>query len=170
MIILDVGTWYALCGLNCQKGKISTGTFEMSFSRFGPFWVWGVTYIACKLSHWLINVFFFFFMRKDHHLVYVIPFFWLRPSVCYSKIWTSTFVHKKRNYKGFLYKIYIRIFIIKKKKKNNYYHFFVVDEVHFLSPCPRSQGVPCNYHLFDPSSSAMCQVYCPSHSSLYASH
>ena len=116
MIILDVGTWYALCGLNCQKGKISTGTFEMSFSRFGLFWVWGVTYIACKLSHWLINVFFFFFTRKDHHLVYVIPFFWLRPSVCYSKIWTSTFVHKKRNYTGFLYKIYIRIFIIKKKK------------------------------------------------------
>ena len=121
MISFNVSTWYDLCGLNCQKRKISTGTFEMSFSHFGPFWVWGVTYIACKLSHWLINVFFFFFffffMRKDHHLVYVIPFFWLRPSVCYSKIWTSTFVHKKRNYTGFLYKIYIRIFIIKKKKR-----------------------------------------------------
>ena len=77
---------------------------------------------------------------------------------------------RKEIIRVFLYKIYIRIFIIKKKKKNTYYHFFVVDEVHFLSPCPRSQGVPCNYHLFDPSSSAMCQVYCPSHSSLYASH
>ena len=51
-----------------------------------------------------------------------------------------------------------------------YHHFFVVGGVHSLSPCPPSQGVPCNYPLFDPSSSAICQVYCLSHSSLYASH
>ena len=35
MIILDIGTWYNLFGLNCQKRdkKISTSTFEMSYAR-----------------------------------------------------------------------------------------------------------------------------------------
>ena len=28
MIILDVGTWYDFCGLDCQKGKKSTGTLR----------------------------------------------------------------------------------------------------------------------------------------------
>ena len=96
IIIFYIGTWYVFLWIGLSKRK----NFETSFSCFRPFGVWGVTYIACKLSHWLINVFFFFFMRKDHHLVYVIPFCWLRPSVCYSKIWTSTFVHKKRKKKS----------------------------------------------------------------------
>ena len=53
MIILDVGTWHEPFGLNCQKKKKKkkkkkySGTFEMFFSCFGPFWVWGVTAI-----HW----------------------------------------------------------------------------------------------------------------------
>ena len=36
MLILDVGTEYDLCGLDCQKGKIYK-YFKMSFSCFGPF-------------------------------------------------------------------------------------------------------------------------------------
>ena len=28
MIILDVGTWYDLCGLDCQKKEKSTGTLR----------------------------------------------------------------------------------------------------------------------------------------------
>ena len=44
MIILDVGTRYDLCGLDCQKGKKKIYRyFEMSFSYIGPFGVWGVT-------------------------------------------------------------------------------------------------------------------------------
>ena len=43
MKILDIDTWYELFGLNCQKGKKTTGFFGMYFSYFGPFWVWGVT-------------------------------------------------------------------------------------------------------------------------------
>ena len=48
MIILDVGTWYDLCGLNCQKGKKKKNlqVLETSFSCFGPFGVWGVTVYA----------------------------------------------------------------------------------------------------------------------------
>ena len=42
MLILDVGTEYDLCGLDCQKGKIYK-YFETIFSCFGPFGVWGVT-------------------------------------------------------------------------------------------------------------------------------
>ena len=41
MKILDVGTWYELFGLNCQKGKIY-GYLLMYFSFFGSFWVWGL--------------------------------------------------------------------------------------------------------------------------------
>ena len=46
MIILDVGTWYDFIWIELSKGTKSTGTFEMSFSRFGPFRVWGVTNLA----------------------------------------------------------------------------------------------------------------------------
>ena len=42
MIIIYIGTWYDLCGLDCQKGKIYK-YFETSFSCFGPFGVWDVT-------------------------------------------------------------------------------------------------------------------------------
>ena len=44
MLILDVGIRYDLCGLDCQKKKKKIYRyFEMSFSYFGPFRVWGVT-------------------------------------------------------------------------------------------------------------------------------
>ena len=49
MIILDVGTGYDLCGLDGQKGKKIYRYFEMSFSCFGPFGVWGVTVMVSKL-------------------------------------------------------------------------------------------------------------------------
>ena len=45
MIILDVGIWYDFIWIELPKGTKSTGTFEMLFSCFGPFWVWGMTCI-----------------------------------------------------------------------------------------------------------------------------
>ena len=71
--------------------------------------------------------------------------------------------------------LYIMIVVVNKEYRKasgkvGYHHLFIVGEVHSLFPCPPSQGMPCNYPLFDPSSLAVCQEYCPSHSSLYASH
>ena len=42
MIILDVGIGYDLCGLDFKKKK-NYKYFEMSFSCFGLFGVWGMT-------------------------------------------------------------------------------------------------------------------------------
>ena len=41
MIILNVGIEYDLCGFDCQKKKFYK-YFEMPFSCFGSFGVWGV--------------------------------------------------------------------------------------------------------------------------------
>ena len=47
MIILDVGTWYDCCGLNCQKGrkKKSTGTLRHISHALDPlgFGAWHIT-------------------------------------------------------------------------------------------------------------------------------
>ena len=54
MIILDFGIGYDLCGLLCQekerkkKRKIYK-YFEMSFSCFRPFGVWGVILVLPKI-------------------------------------------------------------------------------------------------------------------------
>ena len=52
MLILDVGTEYDLCGLDCQKGKIYK-YFKMSFSCFGPFGIWGMTSVLER--HWKLE-------------------------------------------------------------------------------------------------------------------
>ena len=50
MIIRDVGIGYDLCGWDCQKGeKKIYKYFEMSFSCFGPFGVWGMIVMVSKL-------------------------------------------------------------------------------------------------------------------------
>ena len=54
MIILDVGTWYDFIWIELSKGTKSTGTFEMFFSCFGPFWVWGVTILM--IDSWLTQL------------------------------------------------------------------------------------------------------------------
>jgi len=43
MKILDVGTWYELFGLNCQKGQIYTYLWDVflmlwTLLDLGPFW------------------------------------------------------------------------------------------------------------------------------------
>ena len=42
-IILDVGTCYDFIWIELPKGTKSRGTFEIFFSYFGPFRVWGMT-------------------------------------------------------------------------------------------------------------------------------
>lgn len=42
-LIIDVGACYDFIWIELSKGTKSTGTFEMFFSCFGPFRVWGVT-------------------------------------------------------------------------------------------------------------------------------
>ena len=57
MIILDIRTWYNFYELDCQKGKKEKikikikiyWYFEMSFSCFGPFGIWGMTFHMCRL-------------------------------------------------------------------------------------------------------------------------
>ena len=55
MIILNVGTWYDFCGLVCQKWKIYR-YFEMSFSCFRPFGVWGVIVMVLELRLWFCRL------------------------------------------------------------------------------------------------------------------
>ena len=53
MIILDVGTWYDSCGLDCQKGKKkkkkSTGTFKRLSHALDPLG-FGVWHYYCLFS------------------------------------------------------------------------------------------------------------------------
>ena len=56
MIILDVGVGCDLCGLDCQKEIKIYRYFEMSFSCFGLFRVWGETVGLCELIWTLIKM------------------------------------------------------------------------------------------------------------------
>ena len=63
-IILDDGICYDFIWIELPIGTKSTSTFQMFFSYFGPFRVWGVTikiFTCCKISSFLMG-----FLENNH--------------------------------------------------------------------------------------------------------